>query len=336
MDTEKIGDDTMIVPKPFEEVGEVCDVALKCASVAVKTCASGGDVGKAVGDMLKDMSEESDEFTGLLQGAGRKIDGALLRVGVIKPHPPRHEPVPPTDDDDPFRIDCDAGVLASHPDYWMCEENRRWAQQATDDELVYAIRGEAWCEFSDDQLSNMINADRAMCRAPHAWNALCSRYGEVVARKLVFERPLRDCTDWERDIPENCTCAILGVHSGKVVCAEIGEGGRLLANRRACLGAWELFVLLKNGDGSYSLRSVANDKYVQARPMPDGHLLAQGIVIDAWEKFDLEVVAGKPGVFSFRSRNTGRYVSVDEFFGNALVADRDRVESWEEFRLFRR
>jgi len=135
------------------------------------------------------------------------------------------------------------------------------------------------------------------------------------------------------DVPENCPCSLLAVHAGQVICAENAGDAPLVANRPRCLGEWETFLLLKNADGSYSLKSLANTKYVSARPLPDGHLIAEACKVDAWERFELKKVPGKSGVFTLWSRFTQKYVSVDESEGNVLMANRDDAGAWEEFRV---
>ncbi len=129
-------------------------------------------------------------------------------------------------------------------------------------------------------------------------------------------------------------CRLVGVHTGKTVCAENAGKDALAANRDALGGAWELFSLRKNGDGSFSLKSAANGKYVSADPGRGGLLLAEGPVVDLREKFDLRKIPGKPGTFTLWSRAAGKYVSVDESQGNRLVADRDVAGDGEEFRIF--
>ena len=145
-------------------------------------------------------------------------------------------------------------------------------------------------------------------------------------------KALRDWKDWEKTVPENRTCALLAVNVGQAVCAEDGGNAQLVANRQTCGGSWEAFIIVNNGDGSFSLRSAANDKFVSA--FPDGRMIAQGATADAWEKFDLKSVPGKEGVFTLWSQNTRKYVSVDENKGNVLIADRDVADAWEEFRIF--
>ena len=213
------------------------------------------------------------------------------------------------------------------------EGNEQWSMCATSDELVSAIRGEQ-DDVSEEQLQELIKADGAYCRAPHAWRALCWRHGEALARRLIFEKALCDCSGWEVNVPENRSCAFVGIHAGKVVCAENAGNEPLAANRSICLGAWELFTLVKNKDGSFSLKSSANDKYVSANPNKGGLLIAEGSKVDEWEKFDIKTVAGKPGIFTFRARSTQKFVSADETLGNVLIADRDVADAWEEFRIY--
>lgn len=166
------------------------------------------------------------------------------------------------------------------------------------------------------------------------------QFGELL-RKLVLSDTNSSsspsdkdvCAKWEENIPENRTCSLFAAHTGFVVCAENGGSAPLVANRQSCSGAWETFLLLKNIDGSVSLKSLANDKYVSARPLPDGHLIAEASKVDEWEKFDLKKVPGKDATFTLWSRHTQKYVSVDENLGNVLIADRDVADTWEEFRI---
>ena len=118
-----------------------------------------------------------------------------------------------------------------------------------------------------------------------------------------------------------------------MVCAENGGSAPLIANRQCCSGAWEAFLLLKNIDGSFSLKSMANNKYVSARPLPDAHLIAEAHKVDEWEKFDLREIPGKNATFTLWSQHTQKYVSVDENKGNVLMADRDVADTWEEFHI---
>ena len=211
--------------------------------------------------------------------------------------------------------------------------NEEWSMSATDDDLVSEIRGKQ-NDISEEQLQELIKSNCPTSRAPFAWRTLCLRHGEALARRLIFEKALCDCLDWEEDVPENRSSAVVGIHTGKVVCAEKAGNDPLVANRSICLGAWELFSLVKNADGSFSLKSLANDKYVSANPNKGGLLAAEGQRVDEWEKFDIKKVTGEGGTFTFWARSTQKYVSVDETLGNKLIANRDVVEDWEKFRIY--
>lgn len=214
-----------------------------------------------------------------------------------------------------------------------CKDNEQRCMIATDEELVSIIQGDL--ERNPERtLEGLVAVDGAMSQTPHAWRTLCFRYGAELARRLVFEDPLCERPDWMTEIPECRSCAIVGIHSGKVVCSEKGGADPLAANRRICLGCWELFTLVKNDDGSFSLKSAANDKFVSANPNKDGRLIAEGPRVDQWEKFDIIAVAGKPGVFTLWSHETKKFVCVDETQGNVLIANRDAASDWEEFRIF--
>jgi len=224
----------------------------------------------------------------------------------------------------------DAGVVSPAI---MNSQNEDWSRYASLDELVATIRN-GQSEVSEESLSELIKEAGAFSRIPHAWRTLCGYFGEVSARRLVLEKALCESTRYETDVQVNRPCALVGIHAGKVVCAENGGAAPLVANRRICLGAWELFTVTKNDDGSVSLSSSANGKYVSANPDRGGLLVAEGVKIDAWEKFELKPVSDRAGVFTLWSHITRKYVSVDESAGNVLIANRDIAEAWEEFRIF--
>jgi hypothetical protein len=59
----------------------------------------------------------------------------------------------------------------------------------------------------------------------------------------------------------------------------------LIANRTT-IGAWERFQLIKNADGSISLRAGANGRYVSAASGGNQPLIADRTAIGQWEMFD--------------------------------------------------
>ena len=60
----------------------------------------------------------------------------------------------------------------------------------------------------------------------------------------------------------------------------------MLANRRY-LGNWETYDLVNNSDGTVSLRSQANSRYVTAEAGGGRPLIANRTAIGPWEKFRL-------------------------------------------------
>ena len=174
----------------------------------------------------------------------------------------------------------------------------------------------------------------AVLKAVKTVKSAVSQTGKLLRKLVINDTNKRGvCAKWEETIPENRTCSLVAAHAGFVVCAENGGSAPLIANRPSCSGAWEAFLLLKNIDGSFSLKSLANDKYVSARPLPDARLIAEAPKVDEGEKFDLRKVPGKDATFTLRSRHTQKYVSVDENKGNVLMADRDVADTSEEFHI---
>lgn len=132
-------------------------------------------------------------------------------------------------------------------------------------------------------------------------------------------------TDWP------CECTLVGVHCGKTVCAESAGRRPLAASRNAYGGDWEKFTIIRNDDGSFSLKAAVNGKYVSVMPNKGGRLLAQGEKVDLWEKFDLRKVEGETGFYTLWSHVAKKYVSVDENKENVLIANRDSPDNWEWF-----
>lgn len=123
-----------------------------------------------------------------------------------------------------------------------------------------------------------------------------------------------------------------GVNSGKVVCAENYGNDSLVANKDAYGGAWETLTVENNSDGTISLKSGANGKYVCAVIDESNQLLARSASIGTWEKFNL--VKASDTEYALQAVANGKYVCVDENNGNVLYADRDSISGWESFRVY--
>ncbi|MBQ7433658.1 MAG: cellulase family glycosylhydrolase [Lachnospiraceae bacterium] len=115
-----------------------------------------------------------------------------------------------------------------------------------------------------------------------------------------------------------------------VVCAENAGADPLVANRSSYGGAWESVTVVNNSDGTISLKSGANDKYVCAVIDENNQLLARSASIGTWEKFYL-VQAGD-GKFGLKALANDKYVCADFNNGGTLRAISDSVAgSWEAF-----
>ncbi len=76
--------------------------------------------------------------------------------------------------------------------------------------------------------------------------------------------------------------------NGRFVCAEDGGNASLIANRPTVGGTWEIFDLVRNGDGTVGLRALANSRFVCAESGGNSPLIAnRPNVAGTWEKFEV-------------------------------------------------
>ncbi|MBR1930874.1 MAG: cellulase family glycosylhydrolase [Lachnospiraceae bacterium] len=125
---------------------------------------------------------------------------------------------------------------------------------------------------------------------------------------------------------------IKAVTNGKVLCADNYGNDPVVANRDAYGGAWETFTVVNNSDGTISLKSGSNDKYLCAVIDEQNQLLARSSSIGTWEKFTLVKVSDTE--YGLKAYANGKYVCADGDKGNVLYADRDSVSGWESFMIF--
>ncbi|MCR5255285.1 MAG: cellulase family glycosylhydrolase [Acetatifactor sp.] len=120
--------------------------------------------------------------------------------------------------------------------------------------------------------------------------------------------------------------------ANKVVCADNTGNSPLVANRASYGGAWETITVVNNSDGTVSLKSGANGKYVCAVIDEQNQLLARSASIGTWEKYN--VVKNSDGTFAFKAVANGKYVCADQNKSSVLYADRDAVGGWESFKIY--
>lgn len=122
------------------------------------------------------------------------------------------------------------------------------------------------------------------------------------------------------------------IANGGVVCAENDGNDPLIANRSSCSGAWESLMLENNSDGTISLKSLANGKYICVVADEQNQLLARSNSVSTWEKFEIEKL--KDGEYALKACANGKYVQADLDNGGKLVAASDSVSgAWEAFRI---
>ena len=130
----------------------------------------------------------------------------------------------------------------------------------------------------------------------------------------------------------NADTYITSIANGKVVCAENGGSDTIVANRSSCGGAWESFQIVTNDDGTVSLRSVSNGKYVCAVIDEKCQLLPRSDSIGTWEKFIIEKISD--GEYALYSIANGKYVQANLNDGGKLYATSDTVAgAWEAFKI---
>ena len=132
----------------------------------------------------------------------------------------------------------------------------------------------------------------------------------------------------------NSNAYITSIANGQVVCAENGGSETIVANRSSCGGAWETFQIVNNNDGTVSLKSIANGKYVCAVIDENNQLLPRSESVGTWEKFIIEKISD--GEYALYSLANGKYVQANLNDGSKLFATSETVAgAWEVFDINR-
>lgn len=123
--------------------------------------------------------------------------------------------------------------------------------------------------------------------------------------------------------------SIKAYSNGKFLCADDAgnPNERLILANRDISSDWEKFMIVRNSDGTISIKSRANGKYLSAMINSDGRLIAWTDVNDAWEKFWI-TKRKKGGHYILRSYANMKYVTVIPETG-LVVAQVDVADEWE-------
>lgn len=117
--------------------------------------------------------------------------------------------------------------------------------------------------------------------------------------------------------------------NNQLLCAENYGNDPIYANRTAG-DSWESFRFIQNSDGTVSIRSLYNNKYVCADLNTSNQaLVARSTVIDTWEKFQFIDLGN--GTFALKALANNKYVQADINNGNIIRAAGNAIDAWEIF-----
>lgn len=120
--------------------------------------------------------------------------------------------------------------------------------------------------------------------------------------------------------------------NNQVVCADNSGNNPLIANKSQYNGAWESLTVVNNSDGTISLKSGANGKYVCAVINSKNELIARSSAINTWEKFTLVKVTDTQ--YALKSVANNNFVKADLNNTGVLYAASPSVSgAWETFKL---
>ena len=118
--------------------------------------------------------------------------------------------------------------------------------------------------------------------------------------------------------------------TNKYVCADNYGESNLIANRDST-GNWEHFLFYNNNDGTISIQSRANNKFLCA-VFDDNNkknpIIARSNHIQDWEKFYVENINN--GKIAFRTFINNKYIQVNPY-DKQLYALGEKIGTWEEF-----
>ena len=152
---------------------------------------------------------------------------------------------------------------------------------------------------------------------------------------------------------------IRSAENGKYVKADLDNGGKLIAGSDSIAGAWEAFNIEKVGDtttndkiekwdgsssvtyntvklsnGKYSIKSVANEKYVATENGGSDPIVAnRDNYSGSWETF--YIVNNDDGTVSIKADANNKYICAVLDEENQLTPRSDSISTWEKFKIYK-
>lgn len=125
---------------------------------------------------------------------------------------------------------------------------------------------------------------------------------------------------------------LTAIANNKVVCADNTGNDPLIANRDKFGGAWETITVVNNSDGTISLKSGANGKYVCAVIDSKNELIARSTEIKEWEKFTPVKITDNQ--YALKSVANNNFVKADLNNNGVLYAASPSIGgAWEAFTI---
>ncbi|WP_246277998.1 PKD domain-containing protein [Phytohabitans rumicis] len=119
---------------------------------------------------------------------------------------------------------------------------------------------------------------------------------------------------------------------GKYLTVNIDSSGvPSLSAWQTRLGDAELFTVVRNADGSISLKALVNNRYVSIQSPDSPFLVADRVKIGPWEKFFQ--VAVSDATRSLKAGVNSRFVAAESAGTKPLIANRTAVGPWEQFAV---
>lgn len=125
---------------------------------------------------------------------------------------------------------------------------------------------------------------------------------------------------------------MFSIGSNGYVSAEQGDVGPLTANGNK-INETTSFLLIRNADGTVSLKSKANEKFVSIDDFQGGKLIPESDNVSLRSKFKLELQKEDYCPFvAIKSVANGKYVT-SQSIGKTLMANKSTIGKWETFKF---
>ena len=197
---------------------------------------------------------------------------------------------------------------------------------------TYKVTGSnnSWGIYNQNVADADISSDSAAAIRTK-WSQVGSSYQNTQLAN-VMKKYLQAAPEAEagRAVLANGDYCLTAIANDKVVCADNTGADPLIANRESFGGDWEKYTLVNNSDGTVSLRSAANNKYVCAVIDENNQLLARSNSISTWEKFEIHWITDNQ--YGIKAIANGKFVKADLDDNGILKAGSDSIAgAWEAF-----